>query len=203
MSADASERENETWWIWPVFLEKWLRHASGRSALCAGITFALACIDRSAVMRERSHTRKEKLLGAGSAEAESPRAPKGGKMPRKIAYWGATGLVGIVTLLAAFSYLTTAPEAVENFRHVGYPQQLRVLLGIGKLAGAIVLLLPRLPTLKEWAYAGFTFMWIAAVVAHYLAGDGALSLLPVALVGSLAVSYVTRPANRRGSARPH
>ena len=84
-------------------------------------------------------------------------------MPRKIAYWGATGLVAIVTLLAGFSYLITAPEAVENFRHVGYPQQLRVLLGIGKLAGAIVLLLPRLPTLKEWAYAGFTFMWIAAV----------------------------------------
>ena len=76
MSADASERENETWWIWPVFLEKWLRHASGRSALCAGITFALACIDRSAVMRERSHTGKEKLLGTGSAEAESPTRTK-------------------------------------------------------------------------------------------------------------------------------
>jgi len=110
--------------------------------------------------------------------------------------------VGIATLVAGFSYLTTTPEAVENFRHVGYPQQLRVLLGIGKLAGAIVLLLPRLPTLKEWAYAGFTFMWIAAVVAHYLAGDGALSLLPAALIGSLAVSYATRPANRRGSAKP-
>jgi DoxX-like family len=122
-------------------------------------------------------------------------------MSRKIAYWGATGLVAIATLSAAFSYLTTAPEAVENFRHVGYPQQLRVLLGIGKLAGAIVLLLPRLPTLKEWAYAGFTFMWIAAVVAHYLAADGK-SLLPVALLGLLAVSYVTRPANRRGSAKP-
>jgi hypothetical protein len=122
-------------------------------------------------------------------------------MPRRIAYWGATGLVGTVTLLAAFTYLTTAPDAVENFRHVGYPQQLRVLLGIAKLAGAIVLIAPRLPTLKEWTYAGFTFMWIAAVVAHYLAGDGALSLLPVALLGSLAVSYVTRPANRGGSAR--
>ena len=109
-------------------------------------------------------------------------------MSRKIAYWGATGLVGIVTLCAAFSYLTMAPEAVENFRHVGYPQQLRVLLGIGKLAGAIVLLLPRLPTLKEWAYAGFTFMWIAAVVAHYLVADGK-SLLPVALLG-LAGGFV-------------
>ena len=122
-------------------------------------------------------------------------------MSRKIAYWGATGLVAIVALLAAFSYLTTTPTAVDNFRHVGYPQQLRVLLGIGKLAGAIVLLLPRLPTLKEWAYAGFTFMWIAASVAHYLAGDGALSLLPVALLGLLAVSYVTRSANRGGSAK--
>ena len=114
-------------------------------------------------------------------------------------YWGTTGLVGIATLAAGFSYLTAAPEAIENFRHVGYPQQLRVLLGIGKLAGAIVLLLPRLPTLKEWVYAGYTFMWIAATVAHYLAADGK-SLLPVALLGMLAVSYVTRPANRRGSA---
>lgn len=118
-------------------------------------------------------------------------------MSRKIAYWGATGLVGMVTLAAGFSYLTAAPEAVENFRHVGYPQQLRILLGIGKLAGAIVLLLPRLPTLKEWVYAGYTFMWAAAVVAHYLADDGK-ALLPVALMGLLAVSYVTRPANRRG-----
>jgi hypothetical protein len=122
-------------------------------------------------------------------------------MKPKIVYWGATGLVTIVALLGGFSYVTNAPEAVENFRHVGYPQQLRVLLGIAKLAGAIVLLLPWLPTLKEWAYAGFTFTWIAATVAHYLAGDGALSLLPVALLGSLAVSYVTRPANRRGFAK--
>src|SRR4029453_13912499 len=129
------------------------------------------------------------------------RAAKGGKMPRKIAYWGATGLVGIVTLLAAFTYLTAAPEAVENFRHVGYPQQLRVLLGIGKLAGAIVLLLPRLTTLKEWAYAGFTFMWIAASVAHYLAGDGALFLLPPALVGALPGWSGPRPGDRPGSAR--
>ena len=122
-------------------------------------------------------------------------------MKRNIAYWATTALVGAATLSAAFSYLTGAPEALENFRHVGYPQQLRVLLGIGKLAGAIVLLLPRLPALKEWVYAGFTFMWIAAVVAHYLAGDGALSLLPVALLGALAVSYVTRSASRGGSAQ--
>ena len=93
-------------------------------------------------------------------------------MKRNIGYWGATGLVAIVALAGGFSYVTNSPEAIENFRHVGYPQQLRVLLGIAKLAGAIVLLVPRLPKLKEWAYAGFTFTWIAATVAHYLAADG-------------------------------
>jgi hypothetical protein len=111
-----------------------------------------------------------------------------------------TTLVAIVAVAGGFSYVSNSPEVVENFRHVGYPQQLRVLLGIAKLAGAIVLLLPRLPTLQEWAYAGFTFTWIAATVAHYLAADGK-SLLPVALLGLLAVSYVTRPANRRRFAK--
>ena len=117
-------------------------------------------------------------------------------MKRNIVYWGATGLVAIVALAAGISYLAAAPQAVENFRHVGYPQQLRVLLGIAKLAGAIVLLLPRLPLLKEWAYAGFTFTWIAATVAHYLAADGKL-FLPVGLLALLAVSYITRSADRR------
>jgi uncharacterized membrane protein YphA (DoxX/SURF4 family) len=117
--------------------------------------------------------------------------------PRTIAYWGATALITSIPLLAAFAYLTSAPEAIENFRHVGYPQQLRVLLGIAKLVGAVVLLLPRLPKLKEWAYAGFTFMWIAATVAHYVAGDRPLFLLPVALIAALGISYATRPSSRR------
>ena len=120
-------------------------------------------------------------------------------MSRKIVFWGATALVAIEALYGAFTYLTTDPHAVENFRHVGYPQQLRVLLGIAKLAGAITLLVPRLPKLKEWAYAGFTFTWIAATVAHYLAGDGVVTVIPVVLIGLLAVSYVTRPADRRGA----
>jgi uncharacterized membrane protein YphA (DoxX/SURF4 family) len=118
-------------------------------------------------------------------------------MARKVAYWVSTGLVAAGSLFGAFAYLTGAPEAVEGFRHVGYPQQLRILLGIAKLSGAIALLVPGFPLLKEWAYAGFTFTWIAATVAHYVAGDGAQSLSPVVLLVLLAVSYVTRAENRR------
>ena len=118
-------------------------------------------------------------------------------MSRTIAFWGATGIVGTWALFAAFTYLTNASQAVANFNHVGYPQQLRILLGVAKAAGGITLLAPRLPTLKEWAYAGFTFTWIAAIVAHYLAGDGPLLLLPVGFLTLLAISYITRPASRR------
>jgi hypothetical protein len=134
------------------------------------------------------------------AQSDFGPAVREANVPRTIAYWGATGLITMVPLLAAFAYLTASPQAIENFRHVGYPQQLRVLLGVGKLAGAIVLLLPGLPLLKEWAYAGFTFMWIAATVAHYVAGDKPLFLLPVALIAALVVSYVTRSSDRRISA---
>ena len=117
-------------------------------------------------------------------------------MARTITYWVTTGLVAAMSLFAAFSYLTGNSQAVEGFAHVGYPQQLRILLGIAKLLGAIALVVPGLPKLKEWAYAGFTFAWIAAFVAHYLAKDGPKAFMPVILLVLLAVSYVTRPESR-------
>src|SRR5664279_2891848 len=103
-------------------------------------------------------------------------------MGRKIAYWASTGLVAAMSLFAAFAYLSGGQQAVEGFAHVGYPQQLRILLGIAKFLGAITLVVPGLPKLKEWAYAGFTFAWIAAMIAHYLAKDGAEALAPLALL---------------------
>jgi glycosyltransferase involved in cell wall biosynthesis len=50
-----------------------------------------------------------------------------------------------LSAFAAFSYLKGSPQAVEGFTHVGYPQQLRVILGIAKLLGAIALISPGLP----------------------------------------------------------
>jgi len=118
-------------------------------------------------------------------------------MGRKVAYWASTGLVAAMSLLSAAMYLSGSQQAVEGFAHVGYPQQLRVFLGIAKLLGAITLVVPGWPRLKEWAYAGFTFAWIAASVAHYLAKDAAKAYMPLVLLVLLFVSYVTRPASRQ------
>jgi predicted MFS family arabinose efflux permease len=117
-------------------------------------------------------------------------------MARKVFYWLTTGFLGVMGLFAGFTYLSASQQAVTGFAHVGYPQQLRVLLGIAKPLGAIALLMPGWPRLKEWAYAGFTFAWSAAVVAHYLADGPAAALPPLVFLVVLAVSYVTRPAGR-------
>ncbi len=118
-------------------------------------------------------------------------------MARKIAYWVSTGLVAVSSLFAAFAYLSGSPQAVAGFAHVGYPQQLRIILGIAKPLGAIALVVPGLAKLKEWAYAGFTFAWISAVVAHYLAKDGPTAFAPLVLLLILIISYLTRPASRQ------
>jgi hypothetical protein len=122
-------------------------------------------------------------------------------MARKIAYWVTTGLVGVLSIFAAYAYLSGSPQAVQGFTHVGYPQQLRVILGIAKFLGALTLVVPGVPKLKEWAYAGFTFAWSSAFVAHYLAKDGAMAYTPLVLLALLAVSYVTRPSSRQWPAQ--
>ncbi|HEY3132520.1 MAG TPA: DoxX family protein [Acidobacteriota bacterium] len=123
-------------------------------------------------------------------------------MARKVSYWVSTGLLAALSVFAAFTYLWGSPQAVQGFAHVGYPQQLRIILGIAKLLGAITLLAPGVPKLKEWAYAGFTFAWISAFVAHYLAKDGPEAFMPLILLVLLFVSYVTRPSSRQWLAEP-
>ena len=122
-------------------------------------------------------------------------------MKRNLIYWATTGILAALSVFAVFTYLSGSPQAVEGFAHVGYPQQLRIILGVAKLLGAIVLVMPRVPRLKEWAYAGFAFAWISASVAHYLAKDGPAALLPLVLLGLLIISYVTRPATRQWPAK--
>ncbi|MGH7514999.1 MAG: DoxX family protein [Gemmatimonadales bacterium] len=118
-------------------------------------------------------------------------------MTRKIAYWASTAIVA-VALLGALTYLTGSEQVVSGFAKAGYPQHLRIVLGIVKPAAAIVLLLPGLPLLKEWAYAGVTFALVMATISAYTSGEGPQTwAMPPVLLALLLVSYLTRPAGRR------
>jgi len=117
---------------------------------------------------------------------------------RAIAYW--TFTIPIVWEMVAGSLWDVLQ--IEYVRviltHLGYPLYIDYVLGPLKLAGAAVVLAPRLPRLKEWAYAGFFFNYYGASASHLLAGDGPSRWIgPLPFLAFTLASWALRPANRR------
>ena len=123
-------------------------------------------------------------------------------MARKIIYWGSTGLVALA-LLGSLTYLTGSEQVVSGFARAGYPQYLRIILGIAKPVAAIVLLIPGFALLKEWAYAGVTFALVMATISAYVSEPHPKWIMPLVLLVLVAVSYLIRPPNRRVAPGPH
>jgi hypothetical protein len=114
-----------------------------------------------------------------------------------IAYWVTTGLFAGLMLLSSALYLSGAPMIRETIAHLGYPAYLPAILGGAKLMGSAALLQTRIPTLREWAYAGFTIDLIGAVASHLFVGDSiAVAAVPALFLVLLALSYALTP-------RPH
>jgi hypothetical protein len=60
---------------------------------------------------------------------------------------------------------------------LGYPAYFMSILGVWYMAAGVVLLSPRLPRLKEWAYAGLVINYTGAAASHIAVGDGAQKLV--------------------------
>jgi hypothetical protein len=123
-------------------------------------------------------------------------------MKLKIAYWVTTGLFGALMAMSGFMYLKGAPQVVEGFKHLGYPDYFRTLLGISKLLGVAALLVPVVPrTLREWAYAGFTINLISAAVSHGASGDPVSNVVsPLVVLAVLLTSHQLWHRLSRGAA---
>lgn len=116
----------------------------------------------------------------------------------KIIYWIATIWLSLGMLSTGIVQLIHMKEEAEMFNHLGYPTYLLTILGIWKILGTAVVLLPKFPLLKEWAYAGFFFAMSGAVFSHLAAGDGGKEFFgPVLLIVLTLVSWYFRPAERK------
>ncbi|MEM7153018.1 MAG: DoxX family protein [Myxococcota bacterium] len=117
---------------------------------------------------------------------------------RVIGFWVLTALIVLSQGASGVMDLMGAEELVKGVTDLGYPVYILKILGPAKLAGAIVLALPKFPRLKEWAYAGFAIDFLGATASHGLNGDPADKLLPpLVIFGLLMGSYFLRPADRR------
>ncbi|MFB6098744.1 MAG: DoxX family protein [Salinibacter sp.] len=104
-------------------------------------------------------------------------------------YWGSTLLIALFAALTGVLYFVAQAPA-ETIARLGYPAYVRILLGIGKLAGTVGLLVPLPRSLKEWVYAGFTIDFSMAIISHAVVGDP-LSVIvrPVVALAVLWTSY--------------
>lgn len=107
-----------------------------------------------------------------------------------IVYWVITGLFAAMMLMAGITEAIRHESGREIMRHLGYPEHVMIVLGMGKLLAAIALVQQRFRTVKEWAYAGLTFNFIGACAARASAGDSTMLIIsPLLFLAVMFVSY--------------
>ena len=118
---------------------------------------------------------------------------------RIIAYWVTTALVVSELALGGVWDILRAPQVRGLIERLGYPLYFLVILGIWKLLGAVALVIPRFPRLKEWAYAGVFFDLTGAVSSQLASGliDAGTMAYPIVMTGVAVASWALRPPSRR------
>ncbi len=108
----------------------------------------------------------------------------------KIIYWTTTVLAMLTGASSAFMYFTS-PKFIEGYRHLGFPDYFRIELGIAKIIGLFILIIPAVPArVKEWAYAGFTITFLSGIIAHGTIDGPSLAIFPLIPLLFLVPSYI-------------
>ncbi len=120
---------------------------------------------------------------------------------KTVAYWIATISVALPIGSGGVAQLARLQQNVDGFtRILHYPAYFVPVLGFWKVAGAIVLLVPGFPRLKEWAYAGIFFDLTGAAASWVAVGGSdasAFHILAPLFIAALAVaSWALRPPGR-------
>ena len=107
-----------------------------------------------------------------------------------IYYWISIGLMLFFLVPGSIMNIMQTPDWVDVFNQLGYPQYLLPFLGVAKLAGCAVLVLPNFKRLKEWAYAGLFFDLLGATYSGLVvSGFEPAMLIMFVAMGVLLISY--------------
>jgi hypothetical protein len=120
---------------------------------------------------------------------------------KTIVYW-------TLTILVAFPIGSGGVSQIVQYQAnphgvvagLGYPTYFFAILGLWKVLGAIAIVAPGFPRLKEWAYAGIFFdLTGAAASCAWVGGYGAYDFhvaAPLIMTGFLVASWALRPPGR-------
>ncbi len=118
---------------------------------------------------------------------------------RIVAYWVTTALLVFELGLGGVWDVARVPLVRGVIDRLGYPPYFLVILGVWKLLGAIALVVPRFPRLKEWAYAGILFNFTGAIASHLASGfiEPGTLVYVIAMTAVAFASWALRPPSRR------
>jgi hypothetical protein len=107
-------------------------------------------------------------------------------------YWIFTGLMALMMGFGAVLNAMSTPESVTLISNtLGFPAFLVPFLGVAKLLAIAVILIPGMPALKEWAYAGLVYDLVGAIYSFISIGKPASEWSPILVFLLLiAVSYI-------------
>jgi hypothetical protein len=90
--------------------------------------------------------------------------------------------------------LLSRPSVIaKGLTALGYPTYFPLILGAWKALGAVALVAPVHPLLREWAYAGFTFNYTGAMFSHVARKEYKKVFAPLIIFCILAISYFFNP----------
>ncbi|MES2276933.1 MAG: DoxX family protein [Bacteroidota bacterium] len=109
-----------------------------------------------------------------------------------IIFWISTALLCLVMGGSGVAGTMASPDSVKMMHdQMGYPIYFLYFISIAKILGAIAILVPGFPKLKEWAYAGFAFDLVGATWSTFATGATVVQNLPMLIFFALlAVSYI-------------
>ena len=117
---------------------------------------------------------------------------------KSIAYWTTTILGPASFVIGGFLSLTRTEQSLATLAHLGYLSYFGMIQGIWKILGAVAVVVPRFPRLKEWAYAGFFFDLTSAAASRAFLKDGAGDILaPLGFLVLVVASWALRPESRK------
>lgn len=112
---------------------------------------------------------------------------------KKIVFWISTIIIAVAFFITGLGNLFPFAHIAQDMAHLGYPAYFLKILGTWKILGAVAIIVPGTPKIKEWAYAGVMLDLTGAALSRFFVGDDLqMIIVPLAIATLVTANYAVR-----------
>jgi len=111
----------------------------------------------------------------------------------KVIFWITSIVIAIAFFVTGVGNLVPFKHIARDMTHLGYPSYFLKILGSWKILAAVTILIPKIPRVKEWAYAGMILDLTGAAFSRFAMGDVLLLIImPLGMAILVTINYILR-----------